>query len=429
MSDLAQPAGNDAQVSVKLATGQKSGPLSGIRVLDLGRVIAAPYAAQMLADYGAEVIKIERPVTGDDARAMSAGSLLDDAGRKIPGETSMLLLANRGKRSMTLALDKPEGQEIIRRLAAEADVILENFVPGTMERFQLGYDSLRSINPKLIFCSISGWGQTGPRAGLPGFDAVLQAATGFMSVTGQREGMPGAGPVRVGASIVDIATGMNAAFAILVALRHREVTGEGQLVDVSLFDTAIAMQADNIQKFLLNGDLIGRHGSENYGGAPARIFNTSDTEIFIMAGVNQQFKALCAVLDCPELTQDPRFADVAIRFVHRDELFALLQPRILSRQSKDLLAALDAAGVPCSSVRNYREVFDDPHTHARGMAVDFQHPKSNRLRLIASPMKLSKTPARYMRPPMLGEHTDDLLRHLLSMKTSEIEALRKNGVI
>ncbi len=410
-------------------TPAPAGPLAGVRVLDLGRVIAGPYAAQMLADYGAQVIKVERPGSGDDARAMSTGALLDAAGDKIPGETSMVLLANRNKRSLTLALDQPRGQAILKQLVAQSDVLIENFIPGTMERFGLDYPSLHSVNPALVYCSVSGWGQTGPRAVLPGFDSVVQAACGLMSVTGQRDGSQGAGPVRVGASVVDVATGMNAAFAIMVALRHRDATGEGQHLDVALFDTGVALQADNVQKFLLSGDLIGRHGSENYGGAPARIFDTADGSVFIMAGVSAQFRALCNILDCPELTADPRFADVASRFRHRDALTSLLQPRIARLSSAHLIAALEAASVPCSQVRNYQEVFDDPHTHARSLRVAAPHPKSDRLQLIASPIKCSATPARYQRPPSLGEHTEEILSQTLGLGAAEIAELRDSGVI
>ena len=428
MSSGKRNEGADSHVEV---AGQEKarGPLSGVRVLDLGRVIAAPYAAQMMADYGAEVIKIERVGAGDDSRAMTAGCLLDEDGKKILSETSMLLLGNRGKRSLTLDLTSPEGQDIVRRLVAVSDVLLENFTPGTMRRFNLDYEALHRINPRIVYCSVSGWGQSGPRANLPGYDAVLQAATGFMSVTGQRDGVPGAGPVRVGASVVDIATGMNAAFAVMLALRHRDATGEGQYIDVSLFDTGIALQADNVQKFLLNGDLIGRHGSENYGGAPARIFQVMDGELFVMAGVSSQFAALCGVLKCTELTKDERFATVATRFQNRDALFGILQPLLLQWKMHDLVEALDKAHVPCSAVNNYQQVFADPHTTARGIAVHAEHPLSDRLRLIASPMKLSKTPAQYERPPLLGEHTDAVLEELLQMDVAQVAALREKGVI
>ena len=422
---------NEATTSHISASGKGKvrGPLAGIRVLDLGRVIAAPYATQMLADYGAEVIKLERVGSGDDARSMTAGCLLDKDDKKILTETSLLLLGNRSKRSVTLDLTKLEGQNIIRKLVAVSDVLVENFTPGVMKRFNLDYEALRLINPRLIYCSVSGWGQSGPRAHLPGFDPVLQAATGFMSVTGPRDGAPGAGPVRVGASVVDIAAGMNAAFAVMVALRHRDATGEGQAIDVSLYDTGIALQADNVQKFLLNGDLIGRNGSEAYGGAPARVFQVMDGELYIMAGVGSQFEGLCRVLNCSEITKDERFSTVASRFQNRDVLFGILQPLLLRWKMRDLAEALDKANVPCSPVNNYQQVFADPHTTARGIAVHAEHPLSDRLRLIASPMKLSKTPAQYERPPLLGEHTDAILEDLLQMNAAQIAALRDKGVI
>jgi crotonobetainyl-CoA:carnitine CoA-transferase CaiB-like acyl-CoA transferase len=408
---------------------KRSGPLSDIRILDLGRVIAGPYASQMLADYGAEVIKIERPGVGDDSRVMTAGCLLDKHGNKVLSETSMLLLGNRGKRSVTLALNKPEGQQLLKRLAAISDVLVENFVPGTMQRFNIDYDTLKAINPKLIYVSISGWGQTGPYRNRPGFDAVLQAATGFMSVTGQPDGEPGAGPIRVGASVIDVATGMNAAFAILVALRHRDKTGEGQFIDVALYDTGIALQADNVQKYIINGDLVGRHGSGNYGGAPARAMRCADGEVFLIAGLDGQFAACCKLLGCAELPQDERFNGVMKRYDNREALYAILEPLVAKWRVKELVDALEKAQVPCSPVNDYRQLFDDPHTAARGMSVHLEHPLSERFNVIASPMKLSRTPARYERTPLLGEHSDAVLGELLQLDKSEIARLRGEGVV
>ena len=410
-------------------TTKPAGPLAGIRVIDLGRVIAAPYASQMLADYGAEVIKIERPGVGDDSRSMTAGCLLDDDGNKILTDTSMFLIGNRSKRSVTVDLGKPEGQQILHRLAAVSDVLVENFVPGTVKRWNIDYETLAAINPRLIYVSVSGWGQTGPYSLRPGYDAALQAATGFMSVTGQPDGTPGAGPVRLGSSVIDFAAGMNAAFAIMVALRHRDATGEGQYIDVALYDTGIAIQAENVQKFLMNGDLVGRHGTSNYGGAPARHFAASDGDVFFMGANAGQFTAICDVLGCPELDRDPRFATSPLRFVHRDALFPVLEPLIAKWKAADLVDALSKAHVPASVVNNYQQVFDDPHTAARGVEVKLDHPKSKRLKLIASPMKFSRTPAQYRRPPMIGEHTDDVLQELLDMTPGDIAALRAKGAL
>jgi crotonobetainyl-CoA:carnitine CoA-transferase CaiB-like acyl-CoA transferase len=404
-------------------------PLEGVRVLDLGRVIAAPYASQMLGDYGAEVIKLERAGVGDDARKMVAGCLQDRKGEKILSETSILLLGNRNKKSLTIEFSKPEGQKLLHKLAAVSDVLIENFVPGTMQRFNAGYETLSAINPRLIYCSITGWGQTGPYHMRPGYDAVLQAATGFMSVTGPRDDLPGAGPARVGASVIDIATGMNTAFAVMLALRQREFTGEGQYIDICLHDIGIAMQADNVQKYLLNGDLIGRHGTENYGGAPARVFRTADGEIYIIAGMSNQFAALCGVLGAPGLPEDKRFNGVMTRFQNRDALYAIVEPLIAQWKTAELLAALEAAGVPGAAANNYKQVFEDPHTRARGMTVHLDHPLSDRLDLIASPLKMSKSPPRYARPPTLGEHTDAVLSGLLGMSGEEIRRLREDGVV
>jgi len=404
-------------------------PLAGVRVLDLGRVIAAPLASQMLADYGAEVIKLERVGVGDDARKMTAGCLHDRNGEKILTETSILLMGNRNKKSLTIEFSKPEGQRLLHKLAAVSDVLIENFVPGTMQRFNADYDTLSAINPRLIYCSVTGWGQTGPYRMRPGYDAVLQAATGFMSVTGPRDDLPGAGPARVGASVIDIATGMNTAFAVMLALRQREFTGEGQYIDMSLHDNGIAMQADNVQKYLLNGDLIGRHGTENYGGAPARVFRTADGEVYIIAGMSNQFAALCKVLGVPALPEDKRFNGVMTRFNHRDELYPLIEPLIAKWNTAELLAVLEAAGVPGAAANNYRQVFEDPHTRARAMTVHLEHPQSDRLDVIASPIKMSKAPPRYSRPPLLGEHTDDVLGGLLGMSAADIQRLRDDGVV
>ena len=405
-------------------------PLSGIRVIDLGRVIAGPYAGQMLADYGAEVIKVERRGIGDDSRHMTAGCLLDRQGSKILTETSMVLLGNRNKKSISVDLAKPEGQKLVQRLAAVSDVFIENFTPGTAAKLNVGYDTLAALNPRLVYCSVSGWGQTGPNRLRAGFDAALQAATGFMSVTGQPDGTPGAGPVRVGASVIDFASGMNAAFAILLALRQRELTGEGQYIDVSLFDSGIALQGENVQKHLLNGDLVGRHGSENYGGAPARIFKASDGEVFIIAGTDSLFPALCRALDCTDLLEDARFTSGAMqRFVNREALHARLMPLFARYTRAELMELLDRAGVPVAPVNNYQQLFADAHTEARGSAVHVEHPQSDRLNLIASPIKMSKAPARYDRPPFLGEHTDAVLQDVLGMPAAELETLKKNGVV
>ena len=404
-------------------------PLSGIRVLDLGRVIAAPYASQMLADYGADVIKIERPRVGDDSRQMTAGCLLDRQGNKILSDTSMILLGNRNKKSVTVELAKPEGQKIIHRLAAESDVFIENFVPGTVKRFGIDYDTLSAINPRLIYCSVSGWGQDGPYRLRPGYDAVLQAATGFMSVTGRRDGTPGAGPLKVGTSVIDVATGMNAAFAIMMALRQRDMTGEGQYIDVALYDTGIALQADNIQKYIVNGDLVGRHGDEVYGGAPARIFSAADGDVFVIAGMDNHFAALCALLGCTDLQADERFRTLLTRFANRDELSSRLAPLIRQWKVADIVAALEKSGVPCSPVNDYEQVFNSPHTAARRMSIHAEHPQSDGLNLIGSPMKLSKAQPRYQRPPMLGEHTDQVLRDSLGMDEETLGQLRSDGVI
>jgi len=411
---------------------QTGGALSGIRVLDLGRVLAAPWATQILGDMGAEVIKVERPQGGDMGRLYGPDFLMDAQGRKTR-ESSFYLCANRNKKSVTVDLSSAEGQQIIKDLAAQCDVFVENFIAGTTERFGLDYASIRAINPRIIYCSVTGYGQDGPYASRPGFDAVFQAHGGMMSVTGIPDGMPGAGPMKTGPSLMDVMTGYNAAVGILAALLHRDrVSGEGQYIDVALLDTAVACQSHLMSNYLISGRVPERRGNEGNGGGPAQVFKCRDGEIYISAGNNHNFVDLCRVLGAPELGHDPRFVDLHDRYLHRSELTGLLSDLVLQWDRRPLMDALVEAHVACSVVNDYADVFDDPQVRHRGILIDMPHPLSptGSVPGIANPVRLSDTPVRYDRhPPLLGEHNDEVLHDMLGMNGMEIAALRARRVI
>lgn len=406
--------------------------LLGIRVLDLGRVLAAPWATQILGDFGAEIIKVERPDGGDMGRQYGPDFLIDAEGNRTR-ESSFYLCANRNKRSLTVDLSKEQGREIIRELARRSDVLVENFIPGTMERFELDYARLSKLNPGLIYCSVTGYGQTGPLRERPGFDAVFQAHAGMMSITGVPDGKPGAGPMKTGPSLMDIMTGYNAAIGILTALMHRERNGgAGQYIDVALLDTAIAAQSHVMSNYLISGRLPTRRGNEGNGGGPAQVFECTDGHIYISAGNNHHFHQLCAVLGDAELAHDERFLDLGRRFLNRAALTARLNELVAPWGKFALLDALVAAGVPCSVVNNYEEVFADPQVVERGIRVEMAHPLAagGVTQVVANPVRLSETPPSYeMHPPLLGEHSEAILSGLLGYTAAQIEDLRRQGVI
>jgi crotonobetainyl-CoA:carnitine CoA-transferase CaiB-like acyl-CoA transferase len=402
-------------------------PLEGVRVLDLSRVLAGPWCTQTLADLGADVIKVERPGTGDDTRGWGPPFLKDREGRDT-AEAAYYLGTNRNKRSVTIDIAKPAGQALVRRLASQCDVFVENFKVGDMARYGLDAATLRAANPRLVYCSITGFGQTGPYRERAGYDYAVQGMGGLMSVTGERDDLPGGGPQKVGVAVADLFTGMYASVAILAALRHRDLTGEGQVVDMALLDTQVAMLANLGANFLVTGVPPGRMGNAHQNIVPYQVFEVADGHVILAVGNDGQFAKFCEVAGCPGLAADPRFAKNADRVRHRDVLVPMLAERMKQRRKHDWLAALEAAKVPCGAINSLDEVFADPHVQSRGMTVGVPHPLADGLRLVASPIKLSDTPVQYRRPPpLLGEHTDEVLA-AFGIDADERASLKEQGV-
>lgn len=406
-----------------------SGALTGLRVLDLSRILAGPLVGQMLGDLGAEVIKVERPGSGDDAREMGPPFLA--AGDGTPTETAGFFLScNRNKKSIAIDISKPEGQSLVRSLAAQSDVLIENFKVGTLARYGLDYGSLTRELPDLIYCSITGFGQTGPYAPKPGYDGIFQAMGGLMSVSGHPDDQPGGGPMKVGISMVDILTAYNSVIAILAALRHRDAGGGGQAIDMSLLDCGVAALTHFAQNYLITGQMPERRGNGGYGGIPSQAFMCADRQIFIVAGNNAQYQRLCEAIGRPALIDDPRFCTGPLRIANRKVLIPILEGIFRARTAAEWVEAIDAAGVPVSYVNDMAQAFSDPQVVARGMRVTKDHPEAGTLAMIASPLRLSKTPvADYAVPPEIGEHSDEVLKAVLGKSDGEIASLRARGVI
>jgi crotonobetainyl-CoA:carnitine CoA-transferase CaiB-like acyl-CoA transferase len=404
-------------------------PLSGIRILDLTRVLAGPLSAQMLGDLGADVIKIERPGTGDDARAFGPPYLVDPEGKEN-NNNSFYLCANRNKKSVTVNIAKPEGQAIIRELAKSVDVFMENYKVGDLKRYGLDYESIRAINPGIIYCSVTGFGQTGPYAPRAGYDAIFQAMGGLMSVTGHMDDEPGAGPMKVGPSIVDYMTGMNTSIAILAALYHKKANGgEGQHLDVCLFDTVIASLSHWAQIYLVNGTSPPRRGTWGNGGMPAGMFRCTDGELMLVVGNDGQFARTCAVLGAPGLATDPKFLRNNDRVVHGKEIMAIFAGLFLKNTVAHWLDELEKAGVPCGPVNDFAQVFADPHVRSRGMEIKVDHDFEHALSLIRNPLTFSGTPLTdYKAPPKLGEHTREILSKL-GYDAAKLETLKQQGIV
>ena len=407
--------------------------LAGVRVLDLSRVLAGPWCTQTLADLGAEVVKVERPPApghpgGDDTRAWGPPYLKDAQGQDT-SEAAYYLGANRNKRSVTIDLARPEGQALVRQLAARSDVLVENFKVGDMARYGLDAQALCAANPRLVYCSITGFGQTGPYRERAGYDYAVQGLGGLMSVTGERDDLPGGGPQKVGVAVADLFTGMYATVAILAALRHRDATGQGQVVDMALLDTQVAMLANLGANYLATGQAPRRAGNAHQNIVPYQVFEVADGHLILAVGNDAQFARFCGVAGCAELARDPRFSSNRLRVKHRAELVPLLAARLRLRNRADWLAALEAATVPCGPINDLDQVFADPQVQARGMQQAVEHPLSDRLSLVASPMKLSATPVQlYRPPPLLGQHTDEVLEEL-GLDEAARQALRARGVI
>jgi len=409
------------------------GALAGIRVLDLSRVLAGPWCTQTLADLGAEVIKIERPPAGghpggDDTRGWGPPFLKDRQGRDT-AEAAYYLGANRNKRSVTIDMARPEGQQLVLRLADTCDVLVENFKVGDMARYGLDAETVRRRCPRLVYCSITGFGQTGPYRERAGYDYAVQGLGGLMSITGERDDLPGGGPQKVGVAVADLFTGMYATVAILAALRHRDATGEGQVVDMALLDTQVAMLANLGANYLVTKQPPRRAGNAHQNIVPYQVFEVADGHLILAVGNDAQFERFCAVAGCPELARDERYARNADRVRHRATLVPLLAERMRTRARADWLAALEAAKVPCGPINDLAEVFADPQVRERGMTVTVPHPYADMLELVASPMKLSATPVQLKRPPpLLGQHTDEVLAEI-GIDAPARKALRARNVI
>jgi crotonobetainyl-CoA:carnitine CoA-transferase CaiB-like acyl-CoA transferase len=395
---------------------QPKAALDGIRVIDMSRVFAAPVGAQILGDLGADVIKIERPGVGDDGRGYGLAFLEGKEGVD-PRQSSFFTVSNRNKRSITLNHSKPEGQEVLRRLVETSDVLIENYKVGDLKRFGLDYDSLKAINPRLIYCSVTGYGQDGPMAARPGYDGLFQATGGMMAVTGIPEGQPGAGPLKAGPSLVDFVTGHNTAIAILAALNHRNSTGEGQYIDIALLDTSVAMVSHIMQDYLLSGEAPPRLGNGGNGGGPADLMYCSDGIVYLTAGTDEHYRRLTVLMERPELFTDERFDSNFKRGkTNRAELMDIINAWSRGFTVAEILSALDEVGIPAAKYNELPEVWEEPQVKHRGLKATTPHPhaKAGTVDLIQSPQaQMSATPATIRRPPpMLGEHTAEVLREL-----------------
>lgn len=407
--------------------------LSGIRILDLSRVLAGPWCTQTLADLGADVIKIERPGSGDDTRTWGPPFLKDAQGADT--EAAYYLGTNRNKRSVTCDIAQPAGQALVRELAVHCDVFVENFKVGDMARYGLDYASLKAINPRLVYCSVTGFGQNGPYADRAGYDYAIQGMGGLMSVTGERDDL-GGGPQKVGVAVADLMTGMYATVAILAALRHAEKTGEGQQVDMALLDTQVAMLANLGANYLVSGKAPGRAGNAHQNIVPYQVFEVapaadgSKDHLILAVGNDSQYAKFCAVANIPELATNPLFAKNRDRVLNRGQLVPILEAVMKTRGKADWLAALEAAKVPCGAINSLAEVFADPQIAARGMVTEWTHPVKDDLKLVSSPIRMSATPVRTdLPPPLLGQHTDEVLRELLNYSDAKLSELKGGKTI
>lgn len=405
-----------------------TGILSRIRVLDLSRVLSGPWATQILGDFGADVIKVERPGTGDDLREQ--GARLKDLEGNETNERSTFLATNRAKRSITIDMAKPAGQDLIRRLAAQSDVLVENFKSGDLKRYGLDHESLRAINPRLVYCSITGFGQSGPYSQMPGYDLIFQAMGGVMALTGVPEGQPGAGPQRAGYPVSDLTSGFYATIGILAALHHRDtVSGTGQYIDLSLLDAQVAATSSMAMSYLVAGQLPVRVGLGSQLTAPYGDFDCADGKIMIAVGNDKQFVQLCHVLGYPELAQDERFATTSLRVAHKLVLLPIVAAILKQHSIAHWMPLLREAVVPSAPIYDFKQVYDDPQIQHRGLVKTLPHPLSGTLSMVGNPLNFSDTPLEYKRaPPLLGQHTDEVLREVLGIDDQEIARLAEQKV-
>ncbi len=405
------------------------GALSHLRVLDLSRVLAGPWAGQILADLGADVIKVERPGSGDDTRAWGPPFLKDAQGENT-SEAAYYLAANRNKRSVTIDFTQPEGQRLVRELAARSDIVIENFKVGGLAAYGLDYESLKVVNPKLIYCSITGFGQTGPYAKRAGYDFMIQGLGGLMSLTGRPEGAEGAGPVKVGVALTDILTGLYSTVAILAALAHRDQEGSGQHIDMALLDVQVACLANQAMNYLTTGIAPRRLGNAHPNIVPYQDFPTADGDFILTVGNDGQFRKFAEVAGQPQWADDPRFATNKQRVAHRAELIPLIRQATVFKTTGEWVSQLERAGVPCGPINDLAQVFQDPQVQARGLAVSLPHALAGSVPQVASPIRLSGTPVEYRSaPPLLGEHTETVLAQVLGLDSAGIQRLREAGVL
>ncbi len=406
-----------------------AGALAQLRVVDCSRVLAGPWASQILADLGADVIKIERPGTGDDTRHWGPPYLRDTAGHDT-GEAAYFLCANRGKRSLTVDFATPDGRDIVRRLAAQSDVFLENHKVGDLARHGLDYESLGKLNPRLVYCSITGFGQSGPYARRAGYDFAIQALGGLMSVTGERDDRPGGGPQKVGVAVADVMAGLYACIGVLAAIAQREISGRGQHIDLALLDVQVAALGNVALNYLVSGTVPVRWGNAHANIAPYQVLPTADRPIVLAVGNDEQFRKFCVVAGAPDLADDPRYATNATRVRHREALTGELERLLVTRSAGAWLTALEPAGVPCAPINDLAQVFADPQVRHRGIRLEVPHPVAGAVPLVANPIRLSETPIQYdAAPPLLSEHTDAILRERLGFDPAAIADLRQRGVV
>ena len=405
-----------------------SGTLSHVRVLDLSRILAGPWATQIFADMGADVIKIEKPGVGDDTRDSGPPFLRDREGNETK-EAAYYLSCNRGKRSLTLDISKPEGQAIIKKIAAQCDVVVENYKVGTLKRYGLDYESLKVVKPDLIYCSITGFGQTGPYRDRPGYDFIFQGMSGLMSITGERDELPGGGPQKLGVAFSDLTTGLYTAIAVLSALSHRQATGIGQYIDLALLDVVVGLLANMNSNYLVSGNVPVRMGNAHANLVPYQVFKTSDGHAILAVGNDKQFASFRGVAGRPELASDERYATNPGRVRNRAELIPVVAAIMEGRSTSDWIAVLEPANVSCGPINNIEQALSNPQVVSRGMVVELPHPLSGTVKLAGSPLRFSETPVQLKTPPLLGQHSEEVLRELAGCSGEDIAALRSSRII
>lgn len=405
------------------------GALTGIRVLDLSRVLAGPWCGQILADLGAEVIKVERPRSGDDTRGWGPPWMKNPEG-EWTAETSYYQSANRGKLSVAINLASAEGQELVRALVTDCDVLIENYKAGSLEKYGLDYATLAEINPRLVYCSITGFGQTGPRAAEPGYDFIIQGMGGLMSITGERDDLPGGGPQKTGVAVADLMTGLYSTIAIQAALLDREKTGRGQHCDMALLDVQVATLANQSLNYLASGKVPGRYGNAHANIVPYQVFHAADRDFIIACGNDTQFVALCNAIDLPDLPSDPRFARNADRVKNREQIVDILAAHFLGATADEWVSRIHAVKVPVGAINNIAQALEEPQVQARDMLVNLPHPLNPAFTMVGSPIKLSASPVEYRGPaPMLGQDTDEVLRARLDLTDEQLAAFKEQGII